>query len=259
MREGDRLSALRAAAPGEGASRMAWAAWWDHQLRGFPSPFQRACRASLGDPGEAVDPGEWEPLIARLDLLDEGEEAERERRREETKRILRLHLEVAARLQRLGRWTTPEVPSELEGALREVAARWGFPRAFVWDLARFLSGMEPLPAEGRVRQRVVLIDRSVASPQARMATLVLERVIDEEEALYPHPRQAFLGEDEAFRAAREAARAYVREFERAWTRGRGVRWALEGLPEGIRQLEGPSLGASFAAGLLALFSSFGAP
>jgi ATP-dependent Lon protease len=32
-----------------------------------------------------------------------------------------------------------------------------------------------------------------------------------------------------------------------------VRWALEGLPEGIRRLEGPSLGASFAAALLSLF------
>jgi len=252
------LRALRREAPGEDRPRMERAAWWDDRLRGFPPPFQRACRASLQDPEEAVDPGDWEPLLARLDLLDEGEGTERGRRREEAERILRLHLEVTALLQRRGRGTTAEVPPELEGPLREAAARWGFPRAFVRDLARFLSGMEDLPAEARARQRVVLIDRSRPSPQARLAVLVLERVEDEEEALYPHPRQAFLGEDGAFREAREAARAYVREREGVWARGRGVRWALEGLPEGIRQLEGPSLGASFAAALLSLFRDRGA-
>jgi hypothetical protein len=215
------LVTLRGTAPGEDGHRMAWAAWWDHQLRGFPPPFQRACQASLQDPEEAVDPGDWEPLLAHLDLLDEGEGAERGRRREEAERLLRLHLEVTALLQRRGRWTTAEVPPELEGPLREAAARWGFPRAFVRDLARFLSGMEDLPAEARVRQRVVLIDRSRPSPQARLAVLVLERVDDEEETLYPHPRQAFLGEDGAFREAREAARAYVREREGVWARGRG--------------------------------------
>jgi len=233
-----------AAWPDPASPRLALAGWWEDLLTGSPSPFQRACQASLQP--EAPEPGDWEPLLQHFHLLEDGGRAA------QLLPMVRLHLALTDLLRRHGRWTTPQIPPELDPQLDNLAQRYGQPVGFVRDLARFLSGGETLPAEATLRLRVALIE----GEQAHLVPLHLERVEGPDEGLYPHPRQAFLAEDAEFQEAREAARAYVRSQDR-WMPGRSVRWSLE-LPrelEGkIRQVKGPSMGAAFAAGLLRLFT-----
>lgn len=228
------------------SSHYALAGWWEDLLTGFPPPFQQACRASLHP--DAPDPGDWEPLLQRFRLLENGG------REAALTSMVRLHLELIRLLRHQGRWTTREIPPELDPALKELAGRYKHPIGFVRDLARFLSGADALPAEASTRLRVVLLEGP--EPQGgepRIVSLLLERVEDPEEGLYPHPRLAFLTEDQEFREAREAACAYLRN-QGLWMPERGVRWNLEKLPEGIRQIRGPSMGAAFAAGLRSLFA-----
>mgnify|MGYP001773871191 CR=1 FL=1 len=240
------LAALRLSWPGPESPRLARAGWWESLLTGCPAPFQQACRASLQP--DAPDPGDWEPLLQHFCLL------ENEERESALLPMVRLHLELTGLLRRQGRWTTSEIPPELDPALKELAGRYHQPLGFVRDLARFLSGADSLPAEASTRLRVALIEGTDPEhSEARIVPLLLERVEDPEERLYPHPRMAFLTEDPAFREAREAACAYLRA-QNLWMPGRSVRWALEELPRGIRQLRGPSMGAAFAAGMRHLLS-----
>lgn len=222
---------------------------WEELLSGFPARFQKACQASVraGD----FEVAGWERLLSQFYLLDDDRDPLALPRRQALQAMVRLHLQALRWIQDRGQWTTPEIPPDALSRMvpPEQAREIGVPLPFLLDLIHFLVAGEVRRADRQVELPVLLVDRR--GPEGRVARLRLESVPDGETALFPHPHMAFLYEDEAFREARRRAWAWAQEAL-GWPKGVSARWSLAFPEFAPRILEGPSMGAAFAAGLWAL-------
>jgi hypothetical protein len=228
------------------------------ELRGLVFP---ACREIATADRLAPETAGWlEDLVSADSLLppvliDDDDGDAKDEVRKFRSAMIRASLRCArAILEHRDRvaWSTGTMAPDLAD---ELAVRSALPRGLIQDLTHtFLKDAGPRPAAGSCDLTVLLVDGRGMGVSAR---LFLDLMLDGNGSLYAGPELTFTPRDQKFQRAEGTARQYA---ERIWPRSgpladRDVRWRLvrsDGTTPA--RLEGDSMGAAFALGLMALMA-----